>query len=436
LTVGARLLRGFVTVGALAAAVKVVSLAKELVVAATFGRAGDLDAFLLALVFPTTVAGIVGGAFHQAVVPLYASWHLSGEREGADRAIRRAFGAGLLLAVAFASALALGGGALLATFATGFDAAALVKAGAMVLALAPLAALAAWTAMAAAPLHAVERYAAVSIVPVFTPLATLAAVAAWGAGGGWPLVIGALGGAAAEGVALAFVLRARGLPWLPAPPSFADPRLRAALVQVSPAMGGMLLQTATGVVDQVVASRIEPGSVSALGYALRLVSAPLGLATLALGTASFAVLSSLRAAEGGERFGRVARRLAVRVAAVTTAGAVALAVAAPWIVRLLYERGRFEAHDTALVASIVRILAFMVPPFVVGVLGVKVLAAAGRNRSIVPIAAVNLVASVVLNLTLVHWLGIRGIAVANVAVYSLSCAQIWWAVRRGLREDR
>jgi putative peptidoglycan lipid II flippase len=436
LTVAARLLRGFVTVGALAAAVKVVSLVKELIVAANFGRSSDLDAFLIALVFPTTVAGIIGGAFHQATVPLYAKWRAAGEGDAAVRAVRQAFGAGLVLAVAFAGMLALGGGALLGAFATGFGPEALAKASSMVLLLAPLSALAAWTAMAAAPLHAVERYAAVSIVPVFTPLATLAALAAWGAGGGWPLVAGALCGATVEGVVLAAVLRSRGLPWLPAPPSLSDPRLRAALVQVSPALGGMLLQTATGVVDQIMAARLEAGSVSALGYAQRLVSAPLGLATLALGTASFAVLSSLRAAEGGVRFGRVATRLAARVAAVTVAGAVAIALAAPWIVRLLYERDRFGAEDTALVASMVRIFAFMVPPFVLGVLGVKVLAAAGRNRSILPIAAVNLVASIVANLALVHWLGIRGIAVANVTVYTLSCAQIWWAVFRGLREDR
>jgi putative peptidoglycan lipid II flippase len=434
--VASRLLRGFATVGVLAAAVKLVSLAKELYVASVYGRAGELDAFLLALVLPTTIAGVVGGAFHQAAVPLYARWRAGGEAAGADVALRRAFGVGVVVAAAAGLALAAIGGPLLGSFASGFDAAKLAVTASMLVALAPVAALAAWNAMAAAPLHAVERYGAVSLVPAFTPLATLVALAAAGPAGGWPLVAGTVAGAALEGGVLAAVLRARGLPWRPSLPRLSDPKVRALLGQAAPALGGMLLHTATAIVDQVMASRLEPGSVAALGYASRLVSAPLGLATLALGTASFAVLSSLRAAEGRERFESVARRLAVRVAAVTLAGAAALALAAPWIVRLLYERGRFGAEDTALVASMVRIFAFMVPPFVVGVLGVKVLAAAGRNRSIVPIAAVNLAASVGFNLALVHFLGIRGIAVANVAVYSLSCAQIWWAVRRGLREER
>ncbi|HEX6851630.1 MAG TPA: lipid II flippase MurJ [Candidatus Polarisedimenticolaceae bacterium] len=436
MTVTARLLRGFATVGALAAGVKVVSLAKELLVASSFGRAGELDAFLLALVLPTTVAGIVGGAFHQATVPLYARWRSEGGGPRAEAAMGAAFGLGLSAAAGAAFLLAVAGGPLIGTFAAGFDAGKLAVTASMALALAPLALLAAWSSMAAAPLHAVERYGAVSLVPVFTPLATIAALSAFGPSGGWPLVAGAVSGAALEGAVLAAVLRSQGLPWRPSLRGFSDPELRSVVAQAAPAMGGMLLHTATGIVDQVMASRLEAGSVAALGYASRLVSAPLGLATLALGTASFAVLSSLRAAEGAERFGRVVRRLVARVALLTTAGAAVLAAAAPWIVRALYERGRFQSADTELVASLVRILAFMVPPFVVGVLGVKVLAAAGRNRSIVPIAAVNLAASVGLNLTLVHFLGIRGIAVANVAVYSLSCAQIWWAVFRGLREDR
>lgn len=436
MTVAARLLRGFVTVGVLAAGVKVVSLAKELLVASAFGRAGELDAFLLALVLPTTVAGIVGGAFHQAAVPLFARWRAEGGAPRAQASMRAAFGLGLSAATAATFLLALAGGPLISSFAAGFDAGKLAVTAAMALALAPLALLAAWSAMAAAPLHAVERYGAVSLVPAFTPLVTIVALLAVGPSGGWPLVAGAVAGAALEGAVLAAVLRWKGLPWRPSMPRLSDPDLRAVVVQAGPAMGGMLLHSATAIVDQVMASRLESGSVAALGYASRLVGAPLGLATLALGTASFAVLSSLRAGEGPERFARVARRLVARVAALTVAGAIVLAATAPWIVGLLFERGRFGAEDTELVAALVRILAFMVPPFVVGVLGVKVLAAAGRNRSIVPIAAVNLVASVVLNLTLVHFLGIRGIAVANVAVYSLSCAQIWWAVIRGLREDR
>ena len=117
--VSARLLRGFASVGTIAAAVKVVSLGKELLVASTYGRAGELDAFLLALVLPTTVAGIVGGAFHQAAVPLYAAWLARDERANADLALRRAFGAGVLLATAAGALLALLARPLLGSFAPG-----------------------------------------------------------------------------------------------------------------------------------------------------------------------------------------------------------------------------------------------------------------------------------------------------------------------------
>ena len=426
---GGRILRGTVVVGVVAGLVKAVSLGKELAVAAAFGRADALDAFLIALLVPATLGGVAGGAFHQAVLPLYARERERRGPEAADAFFRACFGAALLATAAVAALAALAAGPLLAVMASGFDAPKLALARSMAWALAPVAVMAAAASMLAAVFHSGERFAAGAGAPITTPLATLVLLACLGAGAGWPLVGGSLAGGALEVAILALLAAVWGRSLVPTLPRAGDPLFREAAAQWWPAIGAMSIHTATGIVDQVMAGHLAAGSVSALGYAYRLVGAPLGLVTLALGTASFAVFSRLRTESGEEALRRSLRRLAVRVALISVVVAGALAVAAPVIVRVVYQRGRFVAADAALVASLVRLYSLMLPAYVLGILGVKGLAALGRNRRIVPIAAVNLVVSVVSNIVLVNFLGIRGIALSNVVVYTVSCAQIWYAMR-------
>src|SRR5262249_31375877 len=58
---GGRIVRGTLVVGIVAGIVKAVSLVKEIAVAAAFGRADALDAFLIAILVPATVGSVAGG---------------------------------------------------------------------------------------------------------------------------------------------------------------------------------------------------------------------------------------------------------------------------------------------------------------------------------------------------------------------------------------
>ena len=60
-----------VTVGIGTGLVKVASVGKELVVAWKFGTAGDLDAFLIALVVPFLITNVIASSFNAALIPTY-----------------------------------------------------------------------------------------------------------------------------------------------------------------------------------------------------------------------------------------------------------------------------------------------------------------------------------------------------------------------------
>ena len=93
---------------------------------------------------------------------------------------------------------------------------------------------------------------------------------------------------------------------------------------------------------------------AALNYAFRLIHLPIGLVGVALGTVALAAASRL-AAEGRDTdLADVVRRgLRLNLFFALPAAAGLAALATP-LVRLVYERGQFQAGDTTLVAEAVR----------------------------------------------------------------------------------
>src|SRR5215813_7589811 len=71
------------TIASLTMLVKVVSMVKDLSVARAFGTSTQLDAHLVALVFPTFAINVLAGAFPPSLIPTYVEVR---ERQGLDAA--------------------------------------------------------------------------------------------------------------------------------------------------------------------------------------------------------------------------------------------------------------------------------------------------------------------------------------------------------------
>lgn len=141
-----------------------------------------------------------------------------------------------------------------------------------------------------------------------------------------------------------------------APSSVADPAAterhgRAVVTALGPALAIALVTNANVVVDRAFASELVQGSVAALGFAERLLNLPVGLMGMALTVPFVTRLGQFKRA--GNRAGMsAALRLGVRALAVAgTAGGFFLAAFAQPLVALLFERGAFDAADTALCAQ-------------------------------------------------------------------------------------
>jgi putative peptidoglycan lipid II flippase len=425
-----KILRATAILTPLSGLVLAVSTAKELVVAKYFGRSDALDAFLIAFLLPSFVVNIVAGSFNAAVIPTFIEVREAEGREAAQRLFSGAMVWSLGLLAVVALLLAALAPYYLPLLGSGFSAAKLLLTRRVLYLLLPLVVLSALTVNWTAVLNAGERFALPALLPILTPLAAMGFLLALGGVWGiYALAAGTVIGTALQAAGLAWSARSHGVRLVPRWHGM-DPRLRQVIGQYAPMVAGTLLMGTTDVVDQSMAAMLPPGSVAALSYARKIVSVLIVVGAIPLSTASLPYFSQMVAHRDWDSCRRTLATYARLILLVTLPVTAALVFFAPPLVRVLFERGAFTAHDTAVVSRVEAWLALQIPFYVLGNMGVRLVSALKRNGVLMTIAAVNTVLNAVLNLVLMRHYGVAGIALSTSIVYLVSCVLIFSSVYR------
>jgi len=358
-------------------------LVRESLFAALFGIHPAADAFVVAFRIPNLFRDLFAeGALSSAFVPTYARVRAERGPEAGFLLARTVLGT--LLAVTCTLALL---GILFArpiVDAIAFGATEDRRAMAVPLTrimfpfLPTVAAAAVWMGV----LNSHGRY----LVPAFAPVAfNLASIL----GGvallllGWDVESAIVGwavfvllGGLAQALCQAPATRSVGLRGAPRVDlAFRDPGLRTIVRRMAPVAVALAGTQVMIVVSTGVATGHE-GWVSALNYGFRLIHLPIGLVGVALGTVSLAAASRRAAAGDATGLDDVIRRGLRLNAFLSIPAAVGLAVLAEPVVRLVYERGKFDLAATALAVDAVRWYAIGIVFYA----GVKVAAAAFHAR--------------------------------------------------------
>jgi putative peptidoglycan lipid II flippase len=237
---------------------------------------------------------------------------------------------------------------------------------------------------------------------------------------------------AVELALLAWGMRRAGV--LPAPRiRGAHPALRDVYRGCLPLAGGALLMTTTVVVDQAMASTLGAGSVSVLNYAYKLVAFSQGIGAVALGTAVYPHFSRMVAWGDWAGVRHVLASYLRLVFFATLPCAVAAAVLAPVLTRVLFVRGAFTPEDARVVSPVMAIFVFQVPIFLAGTLLVRLVSALRASRVLMWGALCNTLVNVGLNWAFMRWWGVAGLALSTVCVYAFSFCYLYFSVRRLLR---
>ena len=407
------ILRAALSVGAAGLIVKAAATCKEIAVASVFGRTDAMDAFLAAVLIPSLLVNLIAESMNQALVPTLIGVREREGRESAQQLLSSAMLWLCILLVAASGCMALAARGIFPLIASHFSAGKLALTIRLFYALLPIVPLTGIATLCTSVLNTLDRYAAPALVPIVISASTIAGALMLGPRFGiWAMVLGTGAGTLIHTGVVAAMMHRSGyrfcLRWH---------GLSPAVAQVGRLYGPVLLSSvvASGglLVDQSMAAMLVAGSVSTLVYANRFVSVVLTLLAGAISTAIVPPLSRSIAHCEWSSCRAMLRTWFWNTAAVSAPIAVLLIAGARPLVRVALQHGAFGPHDTVVVARVLAMYAVQIPFFAASRVYFRFLIAMLRTDLVLYCGVINLVLDIVLNLVLMRWYGVAGIALAT-----------------------
>ena len=415
---------------------RILGFARDLIVARIFGAGADTDAFFVAFKVPNFMRRLFAeGAFSMAFVPV-----LNEYRQQRGFASLKAFVddvAGTLGAILFLITLlgVVGAPFLVLVFAPGFasDPQQQVLAADMLRLTFPYLLFISLTALAGGILNTYERFG----VPAFTPVLlnlSLIGCAVWLAPQMERPIMALAWGVFIAGIAqllfqLPFLHQLKLLPRPRLNPH--DEGVRRIGRLMVPALFGVSVTQISLLIDTLLASFLETGSISWLYYSDRLMEFPLGLLGAALGTVILPKLSRQHAAASPEAFSLTLDWALRWVLLLGLPAAVALFALAGPIIATLFHSGEFTGNDVLMAER--SLMAYSLG--LVAFIGIKVLAPGFYSRqdmrTPVRFAVIAMLTNIALSLTLMIPLGHAGLALATIIAASINGALLLYGLLRG-----
>jgi len=430
-SVNRRILRAAASVAAAGILVKVVATFKEVAVAGVYGRSDEMDAFLAAALVPGLLINLISESMNQALVPTLIRVR---EREGHERAQQLLSSSMLwicLLLTAASALMALSARGFFPLIASHYSAAKLDLSIRLFYALLPVVLITGIATNCTAVLNISDRFALPALAPAVISLAIIAGALAMGSRIGiWAMVYSTLAGSIIHAALVAWMMDSHGyrfrLRW-----HGMTEATREVALQYGPVLLSSVVASGGLLVDQSMAAMLPAGSVSALAYANRFVSVVLTLLAGAVSTAIVPHFSRMIAHRDWAGCRHALRTWLGITALVSTPIALLLIAGAQVLIRIAFQRGAFGLRDTAAVAPVLAMYAIQIPFFVSSRVFYRFLVAMRRTDLILYCGIINLALDIVLNLILMRWMGIAGIALAT-SLWTVSTFFFLWYWSRRL----
>jgi putative peptidoglycan lipid II flippase len=410
---------------------RLVGVARDMVITAQLGTSDAADAYLAAFRIPDTLFVLMaGGALASAFIPTFTGYTARGDRDGAWRltsAVINLLLVSMSLAAVLAAALApqLVGHIL----APGFDPAKQALTVPLVRVMLIGTVIFGVSGVVMGVLNAQGQFLLPGIAPAAYNLGIIL--------GAWLLIptLGPMGAAvgAVAGAALHFAVQLPGLfktglryaPVL----SLHDAGVRQVLQLMGPRVLGLAVVQINFWVETSLASGLGSGAVAALNYAFRLMLLPQGVLAQSVATAAFPTFAD-QAARGHTTAMRSSLAATLRaIMLITLPAAVGLFVLGQPLIAALFERGKFQAESTGLVAVA---LAFYAPGLAAHS-GIEILVRAfyalRDTRTPVAIGIVAMLANLALSLSLIGLMQMAGLALANTLAAFAELILLLWFIR-------
>jgi len=338
---------------------RVLGLARDVVIATLFGAGSHADAFFVAFKIPNFLRRLFAeGAFNQAFVPVLAEMSQQGSQQLLKAMVSKVAGS-LLLVLSVITVIALVAAPVLAlVFAPGFagEGDKLGLTADMLRITFPYLLLISMTGFLGSLLNHAKRFAIPALTPVLLNISLITA-ALWLAPQMTVPVMALAWGVLAAGILqlalqLPFVAQL-GLLVRPRL-GFSDARVKQVMKLMLPAMFGVSVAQINLLLDTVLASLLQSGSVSWLYYSDRLMELPLGVFGIAIATVILPGLSQRHASKSPQAFSDTLDWALRMVLLVGVPAAMALALLAEPLITTLFHYGAMGDQDVLFSAASLR----------------------------------------------------------------------------------
>ncbi|MBV8910110.1 MAG: murein biosynthesis integral membrane protein MurJ [Gammaproteobacteria bacterium] len=213
-----------------------------------------------------------------------------------------------------------------------------------------------------------------------------------------------------------------------------DPGVRAILRLMGPSVIAASTTQVNVLVNSVFASELGDGPTFWLTVAFRLMQLPLGVFGVALGTVALPLLARMAAAGNSEAFRSELARGMRLAFLMTIPASVGLMMLAEPIISVLYQHGRFGAHETAESAAALRFYAIGLCSYAALKVLVNAFYAIDRRRTPMLVSCIAVGVNLLLNwlFTMRLGWGHRGLAFSTACVASSNFLILYFLMRSHL----
>ncbi|MCH6255568.1 murein biosynthesis integral membrane protein MurJ [Puniceicoccaceae bacterium K14] len=203
------------------------------------------------------------------------------------------------------------------------------------------------------------------------------------------------------------------LGWRPKIDFELSPEIRRVFLLAVPGIMGAAVYQINIMVSRVLANSVNEEGATLMYLANRLVELPVGVFTIAISTVVFPAFTAAISAKRFDEFHSTYRKGITLSTMMALPSALGLAILGEEIVRLLFERGRFDATATASLQPVLFAFALGLPFVSFVSIETRALYSLKQMKAPVKVATVALVLNFVLGIVFMRLWGVVGLAYAN-----------------------
>jgi len=424
-----QIFRALLTLSSAALLVRVFGLFNQIVVTRHFGAGATMDAYFVASTLPILMATMLATSVESSVIPVYARVRMQGKAQ-TSVLFSTLLNLILLGTIALTVGMLIFRNQLIHLSAPALDPFRVAHAVYLAPFIFPVLVLLVVISFLECILNAEGQFGWPAYGGLLVPLTTAVLVLTLGRSGGVVILcIGMLAGLCLQLCMSIIRLRRAGLVYRLSL-NLRNPELHAILMVAWTAPFSVLINQASPLVDQMFASSLSAGSISALNYSLKLVGVFTGVIFVSVGRAALPYLSRQAANKDMKSFKETLRLYLWLVGIGTSVLAVLMFVLAHPLVQILFQRGAFSASQANHTA--ITLMGFVVglPAMAIGFLLARAVVALRKNRLLLITSVFGVIANAVFDYIFARLWQSTGIALATSAVYLGNMFILYFILRR------